>query len=138
MPGGAFSYISRAFRQTTPHVIGALRLLAATFGVQELNEKGYALYAEFRPDVEGWGGKGEVKCETILSLKRATVKTPEHQKSGENELKNVVKYEEVEQAVDDLTNSQGRDEESPIKKSRILIPEKNEDILDHGTAFESS
>lgn len=71
LPSTAYSYISRAFRQTTPYIIGALRLLAESFPPPELNSKGFALYAEFRPDVDGWGKRGEVRCERILSLRKA-------------------------------------------------------------------
>ncbi|KAG2156137.1 hypothetical protein DEU56DRAFT_765719 [Suillus clintonianus] len=70
LPSTAFSYISRSFRQTTPYVIGALRLLAESFPPPELNNKGFGLYAEFRPDVDGWGKRGEVRCERILSLRK--------------------------------------------------------------------
>ncbi|KAG2042350.1 hypothetical protein BDR03DRAFT_945113 [Suillus americanus] len=70
LPSTAFSYISRAFRQTTPYVMGALRLLAESFPPPELNNKGFGLYAEFRPDVDGWGKRGEVRCEQILSLRK--------------------------------------------------------------------
>lgn len=93
LPGTAFSYISRAFRQTTPSIVGALRLLAASHSPQELNEVGYGLYTEFRPAVEGWGKRGEVRCETILKL-RKTTKT--EGAGGGSEPTHVVKYENVD------------------------------------------
>ncbi len=68
-PSVAFSYISRSFRQTTPHVIGSLRLLAESFSPQEINKKGWGLYAEFRPIVDGWGKRSELKYATILDLR---------------------------------------------------------------------
>ncbi|KAG1813758.1 hypothetical protein EV424DRAFT_1541733 [Suillus variegatus] len=70
LPSTASSYISRAFRQMTLYVIGALRSLAETFPPPELNNKGFGLYAEFRPDVDGWGKCGEVRCEQTLSLRK--------------------------------------------------------------------
>lgn len=70
IPSTAFSYISRAFRQTTPYIVGALRLLAETYPPQELNKVGFSLYADFRPTVDGWGKRGEVRCERILSLRK--------------------------------------------------------------------
>ncbi|KAG8218580.1 hypothetical protein J3R82DRAFT_4221 [Butyriboletus roseoflavus] len=70
VPSTAFSYISRAFRQTTPHIVGALRLLAESYPPQELNKVGFSLYANFRPTVNGWGERGEVRCEYILSLRK--------------------------------------------------------------------
>ncbi|KAL7282388.1 hypothetical protein ACG7TL_003859 [Trametes sanguinea] len=70
-PAAAFSYITRALRQTAPHIVGALRLLAASYPPSELNEKGFSLYADFRPASEGWGQKGEVRCSTILALRKA-------------------------------------------------------------------
>ena len=70
IPSTAFSYISRAFRQTTPYIVGALRLLAESYPPQELNKVGFSLYADFRPTVDGWGKRGEVRCERILSLRK--------------------------------------------------------------------
>ncbi|GAA5826129.1 hypothetical protein JCM11251_007175 [Rhodosporidiobolus azoricus] len=69
-PAKAFSYVRSAFRQQMGAVVGSLRLLAASFPREELNKKGYGLYLEFRPEVEGWGKKGEVRMETILGLRR--------------------------------------------------------------------
>ena len=44
-----------------------MRLVALSFPTtRELNEKGFALYADFRPDVAGWGRRAEVRCSTIL------------------------------------------------------------------------
>lgn len=48
-----------------------MRLLAKTYSPQELNRVAFSLYAEFRPPVDGWGKKGEVKCEVILGLRRS-------------------------------------------------------------------
>lgn len=70
-PGAAYSYITRALRQTAPAVLGAMRLLAESYGdPTELNRMGFALYADFRPDVDGWGKRGELRCETLLGLRK--------------------------------------------------------------------
>ncbi|KAH9977767.1 hypothetical protein BGW80DRAFT_1435486 [Lactifluus volemus] len=70
-PGAAYSYITRALRQTAPAVLGAMRLLAESYSDPvELNRMGFALYADFRPDVDGWGKRGELRCETLLGLRR--------------------------------------------------------------------
>jgi len=50
--------------------MGSLRLLAESHPPKELNEKGYSLYADFRPVVDGWGKRGEVRCARILSLRK--------------------------------------------------------------------
>ncbi|KAI9507926.1 hypothetical protein F5148DRAFT_980691 [Russula earlei] len=68
-PGAAYSYITHALRQTVPAVLGAMRLLAESYDPVELNRIGFGLYADFRPDVSGWGKRGELKCETLLSLR---------------------------------------------------------------------
>ncbi|KAG8895585.1 hypothetical protein FRB99_000452 [Tulasnella sp. 403] len=70
-PAEAFGYIQRSFRQTVGAVIGAMRLLAQTFGPGDLNTQGYGLYCDFRPSVEGWGKKSEMRMQTILGLRRA-------------------------------------------------------------------
>jgi hypothetical protein len=70
-PRAAYSYITRALRQTAPAVLGAMRLLAESYDDPvELNRVGFALYADFRPDVDGWGKRGELKCETLLGLRK--------------------------------------------------------------------
>ncbi|KAG7096871.1 hypothetical protein E1B28_004278 [Marasmius oreades] len=69
-PSAAFGYISRSFRQTTPYVVGTLRLLADSYSPQEINNKAWSLYADFRPEVNGWGKRSEVKCLNILDLRK--------------------------------------------------------------------
>jgi hypothetical protein len=70
-PRAAHSYITRALRQTAPAVLGAMRLLAESYDYpMELNRVGFSLYADFRPDVNGWGKRGELKCETLLALRK--------------------------------------------------------------------
>ncbi len=76
-PTSAFSYITRALRQTAPDIVGALRLLAESFPPKELNEKGFSLYADFRPESEGWGQRGEVRCSTILALRKVSRESAE-------------------------------------------------------------
>lgn len=74
-PSTAFGYITRSFRQQTGALIGALRLLAEAFqDPAELNEKGYALYCDFRPVVDKWGEKSEMRLEEVLALRSAARK----------------------------------------------------------------
>jgi hypothetical protein len=122
-PSTAFSYISRALRQTTPHIIGALRLLAESFTPQEINAKGWGLYAEFRPEVQGWGDRAEVKCETILGLRKATSVSAEP--AGKADA--IVKSEPMPQ-VEDC--------EPPLKKTRGLTLEEYEAVLNQDTTFD--
>jgi len=69
-PESAYSYMTNALRQTTPYIIGAMRLLAATYTAAELNQKGFGFYASFRPQVEQWGGRSTVRCKDILELRK--------------------------------------------------------------------
>ncbi|KAJ6628697.1 hypothetical protein B0H10DRAFT_1940108 [Mycena sp. CBHHK59/15] len=125
-PSTAFSYISRALRQTTPHIMGALRLLVESFTPQEINAKAWGLYAEFRPDVKGWGERSEVKCETILALRKKT--------------KNVEPTKKAVVAIR-IENNGGLKEEGdlnpepPQKKIRSLTLEEYEAALDQDTTF---
>jgi hypothetical protein len=74
-PRAAYSYITRALRQTASAVLGAMRLLAESYDDPvELNRVGFSLYADFRPDVNGWGKRGELKCETLLGLRKKSPK----------------------------------------------------------------
>ncbi|GAA6000798.1 hypothetical protein JCM10207_004665 [Rhodosporidiobolus poonsookiae] len=107
-PAKAFAYIRGAFRQQLGAVIGAMRLLANSFSPAELNQKGYGLYLEFRPDVEGWGKKGEVKMSSILNLRRflTHADTPPlpspgpEAKPDEADAGRVVKVEQGDEAVE--------------------------------------
>lgn len=77
-PRSAYSYITRSLRQTAPAVLGAMRLLAESYDDPvELNRVGFALYADFRPDVSGWGKRGELRCETLLGLRKGPKGEPE-------------------------------------------------------------
>ncbi|PFH52791.1 hypothetical protein AMATHDRAFT_1834 [Amanita thiersii Skay4041] len=71
-PSHAFSYISQSFRQTTGHVMGALRLLAESYSSEALNKVAWELYAQFRPAAEGWGKRAQMSCAIILSLRDTT------------------------------------------------------------------
>jgi len=120
-PSTAFSYISRALRQTTPHIIGSLRLLAESFTPQEINANAWGLYAEFRPEVNGWGERAEVKCETILGLRK---KSSTVEPAGKVDA--VVKSEPIQQ----------EDSEPPQKKARGLTFEEYEAALDQDPTFD--
>jgi hypothetical protein len=134
LPSTAYSYISRAFRQTTPHVIGALRLLAETFPPPELNKKGFALYAEFRPDVDGWGKRSEVRCERILSLR----------KKDRNDIMSAatVKGEVIKEGSGNFGSAEAGGTQSSTsevresKKARTMTLEEYEAALDQDTTFD--
>ena len=50
--------------------MGALLLLADAYSdPQALNRAAYTLYCDFRPESERWGGKGEIKLASILTLR---------------------------------------------------------------------
>ncbi|KZT62966.1 hypothetical protein CALCODRAFT_526375 [Calocera cornea HHB12733] len=71
-PAAAFGYIHRAMRQTLPYVMGAMRLLSLSFTPEALNNRGYALYCDFRPSVDGWGKRAEMRISDILALRPVT------------------------------------------------------------------
>lgn len=96
------------------HVVGAMRLLADTYPPQELNRVAFGLYAEFRPSVDGWGKKGEVRCEAILGLRKNDGK---------------IKYEGRPEVA--VVNQAGDDEEREAKKKRAeMSVEEYEAALD--------
>ena len=54
-----------------------MRLLAGSYEPEDLNQRGFSLYCELRPDIDpgksGWGERGKVSCEAILKLRKARV-----------------------------------------------------------------
>lgn len=129
-PTEAFSYISRSFRQTAPHFVGALRLLAESYSPQELNNKAWSLYAEFRPQVNEWGKRSEVHCKTILGL-RKHISGSSQQELGSSEQRESI----ITIAEEELATSTSDGEPEP-KKSRSLTVEEYEASLDQDTTFD--
>ncbi|KAL0070690.1 hypothetical protein AAF712_001911 [Marasmius tenuissimus] len=108
-PSAAFGYISRSFRQTTPHVAGSLRLLADSYSPNEINGKAWSLYVKFRPDVNEWGKRSKVECSDILNLRKPVGDgDPECEGSKDENTQNI-KYEEIDE---DLEHDRKRQKES--------------------------
>ena len=84
-PNLAFAYVRKNLAQQLGATIGAMRLLADSFAPPELNRKAYGLYFDFRPEVEGWGAKGEVRLESILDLRRHLTHKGEEKLKGEGD-----------------------------------------------------
>ncbi|KAI0773438.1 hypothetical protein BC629DRAFT_1291076 [Irpex lacteus] len=126
-PASGFSYITRSLRQTAPFIVGALRLLAESYTPEELNKHGFSLYTEFRPDVTGWGGRAEVRCEKILSLRKG-------QSSGKSPL---VKFEEDADKIEQSLRVPDTDAaaEPDTKKPRTMTLEEYEAALDEDDTF---
>ncbi|KAJ3840584.1 hypothetical protein F5878DRAFT_640285 [Lentinula raphanica] len=132
-PSTAHSYISRSLRQTMPHIMGALRLLANTYTPEEINRKAWGLYIQFRPAGEGWGERSEVRCSAILALRKQVAdeskepidKVPETEGIGTS---NFVKYQASEDEVD-------VDRESKRPKQEMSL-EEYEAMLDNDHTFD--
>ncbi|KZT12484.1 uncharacterized protein LAESUDRAFT_668161, partial [Laetiporus sulphureus 93-53] len=137
-PTSPFSYIKRSLRQTAPHVLGALRLLAASYTPAELNRKGYALYADLRPDVDGWGKRGDVRCSTILGLRNVGGLTADVKKKLSDGVQDLVKVEPVsEDKLGAQVNLPAPEvEDRPSKKQNSMSLEEYEAALDADHTFD--
>lgn len=125
-PALAFSYICRAFRQTTPHIIGALKLLADSHTAQELNLKAWSLYAEFRPEVNEWGKRSQVNCKTILDLRKKESIALQQSNTSSEEQKPTISNE-----------FEGVPVEPAQKRARLLTLEEYEAALDQDHTFDN-
>ena len=95
--------------------MGALRLLAESYSPEELNRKAWALYTQFRPEVNEWGKRSEVSCSKILALRKQQVES--------HECRPATKAKEPMLTVSGgLEESEGSNphDESPRKKTRII------------------
>ncbi|KAI0005028.1 hypothetical protein BJV74DRAFT_943416 [Russula compacta] len=132
-PGAAYSYITRALRQTAPAVLGAMRLLAESYDdPMELNNVGFALYADFRPDVNRWGKRGDLKCETLLGLRKKRPKGEPGldgesnragmaEDSGQGLVKHEAANEELTRSVpDDVSDEPPTDKVSKLEPNDLL------------------
>lgn len=121
-PQTAFAYHKRSFHQQLGAVIGSLRLLAESYPPDELNEKGYGMYLNFRPETDGWGKKAEMKMSAILDLRKAMVETEQEPEGNpgqvkvEETTKSEVK-EEDPKVQEDI--AEVRSEEPPTKRPKL-------------------
>jgi len=128
-PKSAFDYITRSFRQTSPFVMGALKLLADSYSPTELNKKAWSLYAEFRPEVNEWGKRSEVHCSKILDLRKKHMTTGQHNVlATEVDRRPEVSYESTE--------TSRQDDEPQQKKIKSLTLEEYEALLDQDPTFD--
>jgi hypothetical protein len=71
-PASVQRYLEGKFGGALPEVRQAMEELAAALAPDELEERAYRLYAEFRPEIpsgkRGWGAKGELDTDRIRSL----------------------------------------------------------------------
>ena len=71
-PDAVEDYLSRKFGDDLEDVRVVMESLAASFGREELADRAYALYEEFRPAIpagkRGWGAKGDLDLKLIRSL----------------------------------------------------------------------
>jgi hypothetical protein len=117
-----------------------LRLLANSYGPQELNEKGFGLYAEFRPVVDGWGGRGELRCDRILAVRREAIPGEIKQdamnadKTRESS-KDFVKVENADESGFEAPEGSDEQETPDRKKPRCLSLEEYEAALDQDPTF---
>lgn len=118
-PSAAFSYISRAFRQTTSHFMGALRLLAESYTPEELNRKAWVLYTQFRPEVNEWGKRSEVSCSKILALRKQQADSLQCRPAAKAKESMLAVGAGLEESLEGSEGSNPHDK-SPSKKARLL------------------
>jgi hypothetical protein len=77
-PQSVKKYLREKFGAALEDVQRAMRTLAQAFESKELNDKAFALYERFRPNipegVRGWGAKGELNLKLIRDLAERTDK----------------------------------------------------------------
>lgn len=104
-----------------------MRLLASSCTPAELNRKGFGLYAEFRPVVEGWGGRAEMRCDAILELRQAgsLSSSPRANAKANSDGANMSNAQ-----ASGRESARAESEEQPSKKVKTMTVEEYEAILD--------
>jgi hypothetical protein len=73
-PDSVRRYFTSKFGDDLESVTTAMESLAGSYEPEELNRIAFRLYEKFRPEIPkgkgGWGAKGELSTEKILTLKR--------------------------------------------------------------------
>ena len=73
-PESVERYLKGKFGENLPEVNAAMKELAGAFSPEELAQRAFSLYEQFRPKipegVKGWGAAGELDLETLHSLSK--------------------------------------------------------------------
>jgi hypothetical protein len=74
VPAAVRRYLASKFGAALPEVKAAMEHLAAAFEPEELGQRGYGFYEQFRPAIPagagGWGAKGSLDLAKIRALAR--------------------------------------------------------------------
>ncbi|WOO77860.1 uncharacterized protein LOC62_01G001418 [Vanrija pseudolonga] len=81
-PSVAYLYITRALKDHTGAVLGAMQLVAESYEPDELDVVALHLYNEFKPDVVEWGQRGSVSVASILEQVKGPVEVGEVGEEG--------------------------------------------------------
>ncbi|GMK57676.1 hypothetical protein CspeluHIS016_0405100 [Cutaneotrichosporon spelunceum] len=115
-PSVGYLYITRALKDFTPHVLGAMQLVANSHEPEELNMAGVGIYSAFKPDVVEWGQRGGVAVADILDQ----IKT---RAGNDEELENQV---EGKQEVNDDAEIKPPPTKPPASAGSSLSPAPSE------------
>ncbi len=78
-PKGAERYLEQKFGAALPDVRAALEDLAQAYSPQELEQRAYALYEQFRPEIpegtRGWGAAGDLNLDRIHEMAKKAKNT---------------------------------------------------------------
>jgi hypothetical protein len=101
-----------------------MRLLAESHEPEELNQKGFSFYCDFRPDIEpgksGWGKRGKVPCEVILNLRKTNVKGEDVADDANENAKPPPIVEYIPKVEDDSEGGEPRPKKPRIEDSLEL------------------
>ncbi|WVO13716.1 hypothetical protein L204_101338 [Cryptococcus depauperatus] len=71
-PSQAYLYITKAFQDHTPNVMGAMKVVAESYDPKDLNQIGSHIYNEFKPDVTEWGQRGTWDLLHVLNHRKGS------------------------------------------------------------------
>ncbi|WWC73474.1 uncharacterized protein I206_107444 [Kwoniella pini CBS 10737] len=120
-PGQGYLYITRMFKDYTPHVMGALKLVADSYEPEELNRIAGHLYNDFKPDVVEWGQRGTLELAKILDTIKSPIDVPEEE--------DVEDYPVKSDSIDSSPIRKPKEESplSPLPSSKILLSDTSQD-----------
>ena len=85
--------------------------------------KAWNLYTQFRPKAEGWGQRSEVRCDTILGLRRLSVPSSLESEPEPVNTADIVSYETVDDTAEVDAEPEG-------KRLKTMTLEEYESFLD--------
>ncbi|WWD20101.1 hypothetical protein CI109_104575 [Kwoniella shandongensis] len=132
-PSQAYLYITKTFKDYTPHVLGAMKVVADSYEPEELNRLGLHLYNDFKPDVVEWGQRGILELARVLETVKGPIVTDDEKPRIPNTSSPQVPSSDPIDGTLEIKDEPEREEDEEPRRKKVKVEmtvEEYEALLD--------